>query len=238
MFTVPMILNKEKLNIESLGVVQAGSAGSASGFTIDYSSLAPQENDFAVLVVGMGFPSGYGTGFDLTAPSGYTEQAELVTTDSRRTRHYVFTKIIADAEDSVTISSRTGYSDTGCTRQLWLFRNVDTSTPLDAAVATAQSDNSGLANPPSITPTTSGAYILATGSAGIFQSTETFASGDLTTFTTTPGAGNSTSHSVIGSGLKVDWESGAFDPSAFTRNVGPDSSGDSWAAVTIAIRPA
>jgi len=117
-----------------------------------------------------------------------------------------------------------------------VFRGVDPTTPMDVTLTTATGGNSVLANPPSITPVTAGAWIACFGFGAHTDGTDTYTSaGDLTLFTSS--GGNTTNDGTAGAGYKDDWVSGSFDPGAWTFS-GTDSTSFSWCAVTVALRPA
>lgn len=118
-------------------------------------------------------------------------------------------------------------------RGVYVFRGVNTSTPLDVAPTT----NLGTIrpNPPSITPVTPGALIVAAGAVGHFGINDPFsAPADLIGFSS---AWAADSYEVtFGIGYKDDWVSGPFDPAQFVN--GLSSTGYKTAAMTIALRPA
>lgn len=118
------------------------------------------------------------------------------------------------------------------------LRGVNLTTPLDVAIVSA-SGASARPNPALITPASTGAWIVAMG----FNANGTGGSytlpGDLSATTNhfRTGSTAETNDVSIGMGIKTDWASGAFDPAVWTG--GPTIlAGDSWAALTIALRPA
>jgi hypothetical protein len=133
--------------------------------------------------------------------------------------------------DTGTVFGPTGSSDEGGVTTVFVFRNVDQTTPLDVTVTTASDTNAIRPNPPPITPVTAGAFIVAVGSCASASTTLTSGlSGFLTAVGSDVYDGN------LGIGYYGDWTSGAYDPAAFG---GPFSNtGDTWAAMTIALRPA
>jgi hypothetical protein len=62
--------------------------------------------------------------------------------------------------DTTITFSQTGNADNAGTASILVFRNVDTTTPIDVTTTTATAANTVLANPPAITPTTAGAWII------------------------------------------------------------------------------
>jgi hypothetical protein len=121
---------------------------------------------------------------------------------------------------------------------LLVFRGHDTTTWIDVATTTDTSINGNDPDPPSITPATADALVIACG-AGAFNNsvgpfTLTAGPSGYSDFITIMENGGSTRGILLGTATKV-WTSGAEDPSAFT----PDGTNgnSSWAAATLAIRP-
>ena len=118
-------------------------------------------------------------------------------------------------------------------RGAYVFRGVNASTPLDVAPTT----NLGTVrpNPPSITPITPGALIVAAGAVGHFGINDPFNTpSDLIGFSSIWAAD---SYEVtFGIGYKNDWVSGPFDPAQFVN--GLSSTSYKTAAMTVALRPA
>jgi hypothetical protein len=126
-------------------------------------------------------------------------------------------------------------SGNGAAALIFVFRGVDPANPFDVTSTTATGTNSVLCNPPAITPITNGALIVAGGVGAHNNGTKTFTSSDLDNFATRASI-DTNNESTIGAGLK-EWTSGAFDPAAFGFS-GTNSTSYSWAAVTLALRPA
>lgn len=120
------------------------------------------------------------------------------------------------------------------TYTIHVYRGVSTSSPMDATATTADNINTMMANPPAITPVTFGAWIHVAGAAGV-GTADVFTSSPLTAFLSTYRSGGDAS--VVGAGYFAGWSYGAYDPAAFT-STGPDNADFSWAAVTLALRPA
>lgn len=113
-----------------------------------------------------------------------------------------------------------------------VFRDVDPNSPLDVAAVTIGGTGTHLADSDPILPSTAGTWIYVAG-AGATATGADFAAGYLTAFLTTSGADSQDSD--VGAGY-VTWTSGSYDPAAFTGG-GTDGAGDSWNAVTLALRP-
>jgi hypothetical protein len=162
--------------------------------------------------------------------------SELYANDTLDVNLRVGAKFV-DGDTIVEFGPTGSTSDPGVTA-LYVFRGVDPVTPLDVSVVTATGTNSGLANPPAITPITSGAFIVALGAghlSGNIGNPANFSSSDLTDFFQEYHP--ETNDITLGIGHKPDWVSGSFNPAAFTNSLS-DSTSYSWAAMTIALRPA
>lgn len=171
------------------------------------------------------------------ATSGYNTTT-ITSTDNFCTSLTVGYKTMGSTPDSTVLIGPTGSSASPITVAIQVWRNVDSVLPIDKAIATATGISSVLCNPPSITPATSGAIVVAGGSGATSNTTNgTFSSSNLTSFNTIgiTSGGASGSGSIIGLGY-YEWTSGAFDPAAFTYSVS-DSPANCWAAVTLALRP-
>lgn len=168
-------------------------------------------------------------------PTGYTAaHADLFANDSNDTSFLVSYKVMGSTPDTDVEIPATA-SAWCVVSHIMVLRGIDTSNPLDVAATTATGGNSGLPNPPSITPVTTGAVITCHGasmgnSASAFTAPaqlENFRS----PFRTTSGKGNV----MVGVG-SADWGGGAFDADAFSGGYTAGTS--SWCASTIAWRPA
>lgn len=140
------------------------------------------------------------------------------------------------ASDTAVTFGPTGNADDAGAMAVYVFRNVDQTTPLDVSVTSASAFLSSKANPPSITPSTAGAFIVCIGAAGHDGGAITFTSSNLSDFQTA--GSNDTYDASIGIGQKDDWTSGAFDAAAFGNSIAAPELNNSWAAMSIALRPA
>jgi hypothetical protein len=138
------------------------------------------------------------------------------------------------SDTDVTFDGVTSPNDSNA-GAIFVFRGVNTVTPIDVTTQTATLANSLLANPPAITPVTPGAVIVVVGAGTHSGGLDTFSSSDLTNFVT-DGHNSVNNDGIIGMGYKV-WESGEFNPAAFTSSQS-DSSSYSSATITFALRPA
>lgn len=171
--------------------------------------------------------------------SGYTEICDQFANDAERTNLGVFYKIMGSTPDSVASGSTT---DNGLVRIITaqVFRGVNQSVPIDVTTVTANGINTGIPNPPSITPTTPGSLIIAVGCEGGYKNATTSAllltAPDGMTLLFSDLAYDTSVRARCGLALATTyWSGGAYDPPIF--NGARDSSYCSWCAATIAIRP-
>ena len=219
------------------GLTNAGIGTTSTIDAFDLTSLSPAIGD--IVIASFATSASY-TG-DLTFRIQddnvlYTELANLFSNDSEDTVLQVGYKVLSSlAAGDIEITIQGG---TDSTRAAWaaavhVWRGADTSTPIDVTTQTATFTNTGIPNPPAITPVTDNAVVIAVGAAGHNGGTDTFTSSDLSNFLTV--AGNDTDDVSIGMG-SFAWTSGAVDPAAFGWTQS-DSGSFSAAAVTLAIRP-
>jgi hypothetical protein len=223
--------------IDYVGGYVDGFGGGTTDRTITLTSLtgglasAPAAGDLVIVYFGTGST----TNRNLVV-SGYTEVIELYSNDNFDTNLAVAYKFMGGVPDtSFTLTGGTGSTSDGGAVAVQVWRGVNAVTPLDVTRTTATGINSVLCDPPAITPITPGAIIVS-GGAGAHEEddVETYSSSDLTAFIS---AGDDDSNSVtIGIGYHV-WTSGSFNPAQFTFS-GDDDTNYSWAAVTLALRPA
>ena len=161
--------------------------------------------------------------------------SELYSDDTYDTNLRVAYKFMGATPDaSVSFSDNLGGTN-GRIATAYVLRGVDSTTPLDVAAVTATNTNTGAVDPPSITPVTSGAAIVAFGAAahnlgGVFFS---FPSGSLYSWiANSNNTSNDSSHGIA----QYAWTSGAFNPAAWT--LAGTTTTDSWASITVALRPA
>ena len=140
----------------------------------------------------------------------------------------------ATPDGSLSLNWHNQTSD-GCVAAIQVWRAVDTTTPLEVVSSMAEINNTGQPNPPSITPLSSGAVILAAGCGA--QSTGGSA------FGVPSGMSNGVTDFAAGSSRGLGaflastiWDGvNPYDPAAAT---GGSGSGFSTIAQTIALKPA
>lgn len=168
--------------------------------------------------------------------SGYTQLTKLyVDASLYDTNLLVAYKFMGSTPDtSITLLGGTFDTRDAGAVCIQVWRNVNLTTPFDVTTTTDTNSSTVLCDPPSITPVTSGSYIVSGGAGAHSRGIPVFTSSDLSGFISV--GSNDTRDVAIGLGYK-EWVSGSFDPSQFTFG-GLDSTSNSNASVTIALRPA
>jgi hypothetical protein len=203
------------------------------------SSPTLLQNDYVVVTFVIPAQSDIASAGMLPTTSGYTAaHTDLYSDDSNDTNFQVsYKKMGVSPDTSVTMPA--GLTGRGHAVHIMALRNVSGTTPLDVTPTTATGINTGIPDPPAITPTTTGALITvhgggsATGDLAVYTNP-----GDLSAVTNqflSAAATSTINKGMIGVGMKTDWLSGAFDPSAFGGT--STSTLNSWAGVSIAWRP-
>lgn len=216
-----------------------GSAATAVTVALDSgltggSDAGVSTDDLVVVTVGYGTNGGSSNPAP-TNPTGYTALTQqAITSGTYDTNHRVAYKFMGGTPDtSVDIPPSTNIQ-WGGSYTIQVFRGVDLTTPLDVAAVYASAFNTNaIPNPGAITPVTSGAWIVVMGNSAD-PTGATFTTSDMTNFLTAVGSDNI--DSMIGAGYYTGWTSGSFDPAIF--GGGKTGSNLSWAATTLALRPA
>ena len=138
-------------------------------------------------------------------------------------------------DTTATITGGTGNTADGFSAIVQVWRNVNSTTPLDVAAQFASSTSSGIPDPASITPVTAGARIIAAAGTGHNGGTDTFTASYLSNFLTV-GREGTTNDSTVGMG-NIAWTSGAYNPAAWTFSQ-TNSTAFANNSVTFALRPA
>lgn len=247
--TLTLTLTGDTWAPATAGIVFVGSqsgsfAGTTSDQTITMTSLtggiasAPQAGDLVIVTFGVGGGAGGGS-FNAslviqnTSAVDYTLiGSELNANDSHDANLRVAYRFMPSTPETqfVLVGGTTNTSAAGAWT-VHVFRGVDPATPMDVTAVTATGINGRRPNPPSITPSTSGAWMFFAGS-GAASATDTFTAGYLSAFES---ATQSDSVSVItGAGYRA-WTSGAYDGAAW--GSGTTSTANSWCSVVCALRP-
>lgn len=224
--------------IQFVGGATAAQSGSSSpsisltGLTGGLAS-SPSPGDLVVVAV----ESNAAGNLALSAStSGFTQVVDLHGDDTVDANLLVAYKIMSGSPDSSVAASLDGATNSAIA--VWVFRGVNASNPLDVAATSATGANSDRPNPPSITPVTAGAVIVAigggAGSGDVTGALLAQSGSELSNFLTA-GAYTGASTPLIAGGW-VAWASGAFDPAGLVG--GANSGSSAWAGVTLALRPA
>lgn len=142
-------------------------------------------------------------------------------------------KFMPDTPDAFVRLGPTGATADAGAYAIQVWRGVSPTQPLDATTTTATGNNSARPNPPAITPVSAGAFVVccAAGAAADMSVAFTFASAEnllQATFAAT--------NDVRAAIMSRTWTSGAIDQAGDT--TGSNTASDSWAALTMALRPA
>lgn len=209
----------------------------ASGLSGGFSTAAAQ-GDFAICFAVQAAKSPFATAISLNggASPGWSEEFAINSVDTYQCSMSCATKYFSTLSDTELYFTKVNRSDTGAVALAMVFRDVDSATQLDVAIQTATGVDSASANPPSITPTTTGAIVVGVGAAAHSRGVQTFSSSDLTKNFQSLGYNTSLNDPTLGAGWE-SWVSGAFDPAAFTFSGSPGTA-FAWSAATLAIRPA
>lgn len=217
------------------GRTQSGS-GTTSNITVSLTGLSggtdtePLEGDIVIIAIEL-----CGTSDKSYRISGYTEIADLYANDTEDSNLQVGYKFMGATPDtSASITGGTGSTADAYAISIHVWRNVDSTTPLDVTPTTISQINTGIPNPPAITPTTSGAQILVAAGTAHTGGTDTFGASYLDNFLTV--GGNDDNDATVGMG-SILWTSGAYDPAAWTFSQS-DSTAFSTNSVSFALRPA
>jgi len=176
--------------------------------------------------------------------SGYTEVADLHLIDPGAITGIdfaVYYKKMGATPDTTAVANNTNGASNGIVHIgiAMVFRGVDTVTPLDVTSTTATGINQVHVNPPSITPVTTGAFIVALGGSAYTTTNRTYSESGvyenwLERDGVHAGAFNLGCAAFIGC---YPWDGvGAEDPAQV--NMTTSTANDSWASATLALRPA
>lgn len=166
------------------------------------------------------------------ATADYNEVADLHAIDTTDCGLGVFWKLMGGTPDTTVQMSNTD-GTTDMTGIAYVLRGVNQSSPIDTTTQTATGTSSVLADPPSITPVTAGALILAVGAGGHTAGEQTFTNAALSNLVNASRDGSNDSTIAIG---RIPWPGGAYNPAAFGFSTS-DNVAYSWCAATLAIRP-
>lgn len=223
---------------------ETGSYAEPGQISISLTSLtgglasSPSAGDLVVIVIGS--CGSQTSDYDVKMlTSGYTERVELFASDTVKTNFGVFTKFMEATPDTTAVGA-SGFNAQFRVMLVQVWRGVNATTPMDVALTSATGTNGATVDAPSLTPTTPKSVVLAIGSAADVLDY----SNDLSSLTVPSGMTNFVgqdcfyaSYRVESAGIaSVEWTGGAYNPAAF--GGGSTYTGASWAAATLALRPA
>lgn len=214
------------------------SGNGVSSATLNLSSFAAgettpatiQEGDLVVVVLGRSSTSNLT--LSLTT-SGYTKLLDIYSDDSVDANMGVFYKFMGSTPDT-TVAIPAGNNNDGYVFEVFVFRGVDQTTPVDVTTLSASGINGANINPPSITPVTDGAWLLV-GGVNTYGSAPSASPSGITneyidaTFSPTRQAGSAVAQVRNCTG-GVAVNIGQWTYSGDTA--------DSWASFALALRPA
>jgi hypothetical protein len=227
------------MGIQFVGGVTSSRVGTTSTTTQSLTSLAggmataPAQGDLVVVACGVGSQGRNNS----QAITGYTTVGTQLnraddTYDASLQISYKF--MTATPDTSITIPS-TGSADDGQAWAVMVFRGVDSTTPFDVTSVSATLNNTANFDAAAITPVSQGAWIVIAGcgaaaTGAVFTAPTDFTTNWLSSF------GADTNDAIIGMGYYTRWSSGSYNPAAVAG--GSADVANSWAAWTLALRPA
>jgi len=244
--TEQYIIGSELATLTYVGSQVSTRAGTTSSTNVLFSltggsDSTPQAGDLVVVL----FATASTTNRDMNirhnatgtfANANYSEIADLYADDTTDTNLYVgYSFMGATPATGITMPNGTFSNTDGGGVIIHVWRNVDTTTPMDADAVPATFTNTGIPNPPSITTVTDGAIILVCGASGHTVATSSFTASELSNFRSGSSSDNYDNTLAMGSYVKTT--AGTFDPAAFTPSY-TNNIAYSAAAVTLALRPA
>ena len=222
--------------IEYVGGQTSGRTGSATTLAVNFAlsggiASVPADGDLVVICCAVGTSL---DSYPAQAISGYTALGQVNVNGSS-----------VDLAVNVSYKRMTATPDTQFTvpnpnstarGQAWtvqVFRGVDPAADLTALFATASSPTAAMPNPPSMTPTLAGSWVVVCGAtAASTGATFTPPANFVDDFLTY--RQSASVNASVGSGYWGGWSSGAVDPGAYTGWGGTASS----AAYTLVLPPA
>ena len=208
---------------------------SSAAANYDITLPATLQNDLVIVAYGLSNPADADL---LVNTAGYTELADLYSNDIQDTNLAVAYKFMDAVPDTVCNVSGTSSVNRAAVGIAYVFRGVSLSSPIDVAIQTATGIDNYVPDPPSITPITSGAFLVAIGAgSGITADATGSAPAGYTNLIANSIAGG-VDALFIAVASKL-WAGGADNPSTFTgydMNIATPTA-SSWAAATLALRP-
>jgi hypothetical protein len=211
---------------------------SLSGTLTGGSNSSPSQGDLIVVCAAHGATASSAPTCSGNTSGAYQPvHAALYSNDTWDTNMRTFYQFAGVTPDTTLTIGRTNNTTFGGATVVHVWRGVDPTTPIDVTANTNSANNQSASrpNPPSHTPSTADAVVIACG-AGM-QTTAGAA------FTIPSGMANGVSQHFDGSTSDIgtfissfDWVSGAYDPAAVTG--GTTNASSSNASATFSLRPA
>lgn len=221
-----------------VGAATDAEPGGTATYTFSLTSLtggiasAPQEGDVVIIVSGAGSTSDVSMSM-ITA--GYTELFEAYESDTVDTNLAVYYKVMGATPDTDVTINESGNAAFASAAIAHVWRNIDTSNPIDAYTTQFTGVNSAHANPPAVTTITENAVVLAIGASGNTGGSGTFIQGgDLENFFTR--GSNDTYDITLGVGSIATTSPTSVNPAAFTTTFDNDTT-FSWMSASVALKP-
>jgi hypothetical protein len=194
-----------------------------------------QQDDLVIVATGWVQASGTDGNPGVTS-AGWTEVADLYTGGNRTCNFAVAYKVMGATPDSIVTVSSGG---TLMITAIHAFRNINTTTPLDATSTTATSTGNILVDGPSITTVTDNAVAITCGMFGSSNMNpfSTYGPPTVNIADSSFGGPNFPTNTIYAGSTHTVHRvttAGAYNVAAWS--LAADSNG-TWAAVTLAIRP-
>lgn len=213
-------------------------SGSVSSFNIPLTGLSggiassPSAGDIVIVA----FTASTDQGRLAVFPADWTVLGTAQQSNTHWTNLRVAYKVMGSSPDSSVTVTTSLFADFSWGFAVHVWRSEDETTPIDVTTVTATATGNSFADPAAITTVTNNAVVVAVG-AGAFANTSATGYTSPTNLNNFIGAAVQDNNStVIGIASAVVATAGSFNPAAFTGST--TSSGASWGAVTLAIRPA
>lgn len=213
-----------------------GSAANGADVTLTLPSM--QQNDLVIVAYAIGDNDNVNFNMAMVT-AGYTEVADLHSHDTfpQDCDLGVFWKIMGATPDTTAVVDGLGGTDAAVAAVAYVFRGVDTITPMDVTPTTATGVNSNRPNPPSIDHLNpSGILTVAVGAFSHTSGAAVTATAPTNYTGVIDASGDDTTDVTVAIARRAD-PADPEDPGIFTPSIA-DSVNNAWCACTIALRPA
>jgi hypothetical protein len=231
---------KWQIAVDAVSYIDSTTANANNGAdaTLDLTAITTlQEDDLVIVAYSIGDNDNNDYDMALVSATGWTEVADLYSNDGRDANLGVFYKVMGTTPDTSVTVDGLGGTDTDTSAVAMAFRGVDTSTPMDVTDTEATGTNTMHPNPPSIDHNNpSGVFTVIAGANAHTQGAQSFTFPTGYTTNAVDQTGDDTTDGSVGLGYNTS-PSDPEDPGTMTLS-GSDSGQYSWAAVTMALRPA